>query len=129
MGALSEPDSERHLMYRGVEDSLSDGRKVFRLFKEFREIYKMRRGLHRMSEGFSDDGFLSIPAVCGFLDTVGHVCSFCYYFFDNVLWAASVGIFRSKEVPKWQQKMWQGGRRNGSFILALGGIEVVKIRK
>merc|ERR1712045_383763 len=25
--------------------------------------------------------------------------------------------------------MWQGGRRNGAFILSLGGIEVVKRRK
>jgi len=127
--ALSRPDSERHFMYRGIEDSLSDGRKVFRLFKEQREVYKVRRGLHRMSEGIAEDGFLSVPAVCGFLDTIGHTCSFFYYLFDNILWAASVGIVRSKEIPRWQQKMWQGNRRNGAVLLALGGVEMVKLRR
>lgn len=127
--ALSRPDSERHWMYRGVEDSLSDGRKVFRLFKEFREVYKVRRGLHRMSEGVAECGFPSIAAVCGLLDTSGHIASFFYYLFDNILWAASVGLVRSKEVPRWQRKMWVGGRRNGTVILALGGVEMVKLRK
>jgi len=108
---------------------LSDGRKIFRLFKEFREVYKVRRGLNRLMEGLADGGVLCIPAVCGFLDTLGHTASLFYYSFDNILWAASVGLVRSKEVPKWQRKMWQGFRRNGAVISWLGGVATVKRRK
>lgn len=127
--ALCRPDSERYWMYRAIEDNFSDGRKIFRLFKEFREVYKVRRGLNRLIEGVSEGGCVSIPAVCGFLDTCGHICSFCYYLFDNLLWAASVGLVRSKEVPKWQVKMWQGFRRNGPIISRLGGVAKVKRHK
>mmetsp|Transcript_93606 Transcript_93606/g.274162 ORF Transcript_93606/g.274162 Transcript_93606/m.274162 type:complete len:360 (+) Transcript_93606:62-1141(+) len=127
--ALCEPDSERHWMYRGVEDSISDGRKIFRLFKEFREVYKVRRGLNRFMEGITANGLPSSPAFCGALDVLGHSASFFYYMFDNILWAASVGIFRSKEVPKLQRKMWHGFRRNGPILRALGGVASVKRRK
>jgi len=127
--ALSEPDSERHWMYRGVEDSLSDGRKVFRLFKEFREVYKIRRGINRLMEGISGSGLTSSPAACGALDVLGHSASFFYYLFDNTLWAASVGLVRSKEVPRWQRKMWHGLRRNGAVLSALGGVASVKRKK
>lgn len=127
--ALARPDSEWHWMYRGIEDNLSDSRKIFRLFKEFREVYKVRRGLNRMSEGISESGFLSIPATCGFLDTLGHTASFFYYLLDNLLWAASVGLVRSKEGPKWQRKMLQGERKNGATFSRLGGVHSVKRRK
>mmetsp|Transcript_14119 Transcript_14119/g.29552 ORF Transcript_14119/g.29552 Transcript_14119/m.29552 type:complete len:387 (+) Transcript_14119:68-1228(+) len=128
--ALSAPDSERHWMYRGIEDSISDGRKIFRLFKEFREVYKVRRGLNRLMEGISEGaGLRSIPAACGALDVLGHSASFFYYLFDNVLWAASVGLIRSKEVPRWQKKMWQGLRKNGQVLRFLGGVARVKRRK
>lgn len=127
--ALSRPDSERHYMYRGVEDSLSDSRKIFRLFKEFREVYKVRRAVNRVVEGVSECGIMSIPAICGFLDTFGHIGSFFYFLFDNLLWAASVGLVRSKEVPKWQRGMWKGWRRNGYVITRCGGIANVKRMK
>mmetsp|Transcript_128876 Transcript_128876/g.358827 ORF Transcript_128876/g.358827 Transcript_128876/m.358827 type:complete len:360 (-) Transcript_128876:175-1254(-) len=127
--ALSEADSERHWMYRGIEDSLSDGRKIFRLFKEFREVYKVRRGLNRFMEGLSESGLTSSPAACGVLDMLGHSASLFYYLFDNILWAASVGIVRSKEVPRMQRKMWHGFRRNGPLLSALGGVASVKRKK
>mmetsp|Transcript_71753 Transcript_71753/g.214248 ORF Transcript_71753/g.214248 Transcript_71753/m.214248 type:complete len:357 (+) Transcript_71753:46-1116(+) len=127
--ALCLPDSEKHWMYRGVEDSVSDGRKIFRLFKEFREVYKVRRGLNRFMEGISESGLASSPAACGVLDMLGHSSSLFYYLFDNILWAASVGIIRSKEVPKLQRKMWHGFRRNGPILKALGGVAQVKRRK
>ncbi|CAE7446454.1 Contig2860.g3064 [Symbiodinium microadriaticum] len=110
---FSEPDSERHWMYRGMEDSLSDGRKIFRLFKEFREVYKVRRGWSRFSQGAQEHGTLSVPAACGVLDMLGHTCSFFYYLGDNLLWAASVGLVRSKEVPQMQRRMWKGFRPCG----------------
>jgi hypothetical protein len=122
-------DSERHWMYRGIEDSLSDGRKIFRLFKEFREVYKVRRGWSRFSVGAAGHGVVSIPAVCGVLDVLGHSCSFFYYLGDNLLWAASVGLVRSKEVPKMQRRIWQGLRRNGPVLSALGGVASVKRKR
>eukprot|EP00747_Dinoflagellata_sp_TGD_P168822 gnl/TRDRNA2_/TRDRNA2_196126_c0_seq1.p1 gnl/TRDRNA2_/TRDRNA2_196126_c0~~gnl/TRDRNA2_/TRDRNA2_196126_c0_seq1.p1 ORF type:complete len:412 (+),score=93.44 gnl/TRDRNA2_/TRDRNA2_196126_c0_seq1:75-1310(+) len=123
------PDSERFGMYRGIEDSLSDGRKIFRLFKEFREVYKIRRGFHRFEQGIEQEGCTSSAALCGALDVLAHTASFFFYFFDNLLWAASVGIVRAKEVPKWQKGMWQGWRRNGRVIDTLGGVRAVKRMK
>eukprot|EP00933_Yihiella_yeosuensis_P075013 TRINITY_DN84141_c0_g1_i1.p1 TRINITY_DN84141_c0_g1~~TRINITY_DN84141_c0_g1_i1.p1 ORF type:complete len:196 (-),score=23.55 TRINITY_DN84141_c0_g1_i1:101-688(-) len=82
--------------------------------------------MRRFTEGVSEDGLVSIPAVCGIFDMLGHSCSFIYYLTDNLLWAASVGIVRSKEVPKWQRRMWKGLRRNGTVLIALGGVANVK---
>lgn len=127
--AFSRPDSERHWMYRGVEDSLSDGRKIFRFFKEFREVYKIRRGFHRMQAGIAESGLASVPTACGTLDVLAHVSSFFFYLFDNLVWAASVGIVRSKEVPRWQRQMWHGRRRNGAVISFMGGISNIKRKK
>lgn len=129
MSAMVTRDSERYFMYRGMEDSLSDGRKIFRLFKEFREVYKVRRGFHRMQEGIAGHGFPSIAAVCGAMDVLGHTASFFYYVIDNILWAASVGIFRTKEIPRWQIGMWKGFRKNGPVINYLGGVTQAKKRK
>lgn len=126
---LAAPDSERHWMYRGIEDSLSEGRKIFRLFKEFREVYKVRRGWSRFSLGADEDGTCSIAATCGVLDMLGHTCSFFYYLGDNLLWAASVGLVRSKEVPKMQMRMWKGFRKNGAVLNALGGVSNVKRKR
>ncbi|CAE7715840.1 unnamed protein product [Symbiodinium pilosum] len=126
---LAEPDSERHWMYRGIEDSLSDGRKIFRLFKEMREVYKVRRGWSRFCQGAQEHGPLSVPATCGVLDMLGHTCSFFYYLGDNLLWAASVGLVRSKEVPQMQRRMWKGFRKNGAILKALGGVANVKRKR
>lgn len=122
-------DSERYFMYRGIEESMSDGRKIFRLFKEFREVYKVRRGFHRMQEGIAGHGITSPAAICGTLDVMGHIASFFYYLYDNILWAASVGLFRTKEIPRWQVGMWKGFRRNGKVIESLGGVASIKWRK
>ena len=78
-----------------MKDSLSDGRKIFRLFKEFREVYKacsefalvepiapwhqqVRRGWSRFCQGAQEHGTLSVPAICGVLDMSRpkQVCSF-----------------------------------------------------
>lgn len=127
--ALSNPDSERQAMYRGIEDSLSEGRKIFRLFKEFREAYKIRRGFHRMYEAFEGGSFVNIGSVCGVLDMCAHTASLLYTFFDNVLWAASVGLIRSKEIPIWQRDMWTGFRKNGPFLERFGGTTGTKMKK
>eukprot|EP00929_Paragymnodinium_shiwhaense_P005406 TRINITY_DN10731_c0_g1_i1.p1 TRINITY_DN10731_c0_g1~~TRINITY_DN10731_c0_g1_i1.p1 ORF type:complete len:372 (-),score=68.39 TRINITY_DN10731_c0_g1_i1:339-1454(-) len=129
LSARQDRDSERYWMYRASEDSLSDGRKIFRFFKEFREVYKIRRGFHRMSVGIADHGVVSIPATCGLLDVGAHIASFFYYTFDQILWCASVGLLRSKEVPKWQREMWHGARRNGKVISFFNGVSNLKRQK
>mmetsp|Transcript_105216 Transcript_105216/g.202072 ORF Transcript_105216/g.202072 Transcript_105216/m.202072 type:complete len:397 (+) Transcript_105216:3-1193(+) len=129
MSATVEFESERYFMFRAIEDSLSDTRKIFRLFKEFREVYKVRRGFFRMREGIVGHGAPSIPATCGLTDILGHCCSFWYYLFDNLLWAASVGLLRTKEIPRYQRSMWKGLRRNGYVVSKFGGVTNIKFRK
>lgn len=127
--ALVEKDSERYWVFRGLEDSLSDGRKVFRLFKEQREVYKIRRGLDRLDAGIKGSGACSSAALCGSFDVLAHVASFWYYLFDNMLWCASVGILRTKKVPKWQRGIWEGMRRNGAVVSFFGGVSGIKRAK
>ena len=92
-------DSEWYWICRGTEENLSDSRKVFRFLKWLREVYKIRRGIFRAETG-SQSGLLSIDFACGVMDTLGHTCSFFYFLLDNLLWATSVGLFRTKEIPK-----------------------------
>eukprot|EP00927_Polykrikos_kofoidii_P051918 TRINITY_DN45698_c0_g1_i1.p1 TRINITY_DN45698_c0_g1~~TRINITY_DN45698_c0_g1_i1.p1 ORF type:complete len:401 (+),score=63.45 TRINITY_DN45698_c0_g1_i1:56-1204(+) len=127
--AFSAPDSDRYWMFRSIEDSLSEGRKIFRFFKEYREIYKVRRGFHRMQLGIAEHGLGSVPMICGTLDVFAHLSSFFFYLFDNLLWAASVGIVGSAEGPIWQIKMWRGRRRDGAVMSLLGGAANIKRRK
>lgn len=124
--AIGEGGVGRQRMYRAMQESLSDGRKIFRLFKEFREVYKVRRGFHRMLEGIAEDGVVSVMATCGFLDICGHCCSFVYYLFDNLLWAASVGLVRIKKPPPFVEESWRGLATNGRTVDAIGGVRALK---
>merc|ERR550532_3097268 len=89
---LSPTFAELQKKLRSVEVNLSDGRKIFRLFKELREIYKIRRGWNRMVKGMIDEAIVSSAALCGVFDIFAHMASAVYYFLDNVLWAVHVGI-------------------------------------
>ena len=108
---------------------------IFRLFKWVRETYKIRRGLHRCEMGIAAGGtYFCTDAICGFLDSWGHAFSLIYFMLDNLLWGISVGMWRSKEVPKWQResrvpKYWDGNRRNGLLVDKLGGITSIKYYK
>jgi len=130
--AVAQMDSEFYYICRGTEDSLSDGRKIFRLFKWIRETYKIRRGLDRAEVGIaSGKSYFCTDAICGFLDSWGHTFSFFYFLLDNLLWGISVGIWRSKEIPQWQlitkvPKYWEGNRQNGALVHQLGGIRSIK---
>ncbi len=131
--ALCRADSEIHWICRGVEDNLSDSRKVFRFLKWLREVYKVRRGLHRADLGLKKSGILSIDFTCGVMDVLGHTCSFLYFLLDNLLWATSVGVLQTKAVPAFIQQLdWYDAtvpRRNGSVVRLLGGVTGIKRMK
>lgn len=128
--ALCVEDSERYWICRGVEENLSDSRKVFRFLKWLREVYKVRRGLNRADQGLKQSGAMSIDFTCGVMDVLGHTCSFFYFLLDNLLWATSVGVLRSKGVPEAIQRLpWYNSnvpRRNGWVVASLGGVTNIK---
>ena len=131
--ALCSVDSEGYWICRGVEDNLSDSRKVFRFLKWLREVYKVRRGIHRADLGRKKSGVLSIDFSCGVMDVLGHTCSFFYFLLDNLLWLTSVGVLQSKAVPAFIQQLdWYDAtvpRRNGSVVRLLGGVTGIKRMK
>jgi hypothetical protein len=120
--------TERYLVLTAAESSLSKSRKCFRFLKWIREMYKIRRGMHRLDTGYHANGntIMCTDAVCGLLDTVGHCASFVYFLIDNFLWTVTIGAFRSKQIPANQRKHWSGARRNGSVVAFLGGIRSIK---
>ena len=63
------------------------------------------------------------------LEATAHFMAFNYLVLDNFVWATGLGIFRSKEVPKNLQGIWQGARRNEGLVLALGGMSGVKRKR
>lgn len=126
--AMSRPGSERQLMFLAVEENIGDGRKIFRLFKEVREIYKIRRGFHRLQQGVASEGPLGPSTCCGVLDVLAHTASFFFFLYDNLLWAASVGILATKETPRWYS--WgQGPGKDGALVASLNGVSGIKRKK
>ena len=127
-GGPNRVTTERYLVLTAAESSLSKSRKCFRFLKWIREMYKIRRGMHRLDSGYHANGstMMCTDAVCGLLDTVGHCASFFYFLIDNFLWTVTIGAFRSKEIPANQRKHWSGARRNGSVVAFLGGIRSIK---
>ena len=99
--SFCEAESDTNLVYRAVENNISDGRKVFRFFKWWREVYKVRRGIFRYQSGRDANGTAwCIDANCGIMDTFGHFFSFHYFLLDNMLWAVNVGLLKAKATPK-----------------------------
>jgi hypothetical protein len=131
--SLAAPDSERHLIWRSVESDISSSRKVFKLFKWIREVYKIRRGIHRIEDGKKTNGntYFCIDAVCGMLDTFGRVIGFNYFVLDNIVWAVSVGLVQGKQVPSMMrsQDELRFNRKNGLLVRMLGGITGIKRNK
>jgi len=70
------------------ESQISNGRKIFRLFLWLNEINEIHDIIH--SEKLS----INLKV----LKTISAVCSFVYYFTDNIVWLAKIG-FISKYVP------------------------------
>jgi hypothetical protein len=123
--ALCLVDSERYWIFRGVEENLSDSRKVFRFLKWLREVYKVRRGLHRADEGLKKSGVCSIDFSCGVMDVLGHTCSFFYFLLDNLTWAVSVGVLQANnQVP--DGRIQRRPRVDGLVVAWLGGEKGMK---
>jgi hypothetical protein len=123
--ALCAEDSERYWTFRGVEENLSDSRKVFRFLKWLREVYKVRRGLHRADEGLKKSGVCSIDFSCGVMDVLGHTCSFFYFLLDNLTWAVSVGVLQANnQVP--DGRIQRRPRVDGLVVAWLGGEKGMK---
>ena len=128
---LCTPEGEMYWVWRGVESNLSDSRKVFRFLKWLREVYKVRRGVHRAKLGYQE-GVASIGFTCGVMDVCGHACSFLYFLLDNILWATSVGLIRSKEkrmhlIGSFVRE--ENYRHNSSLVHWLGGVRGIKTWK
>mmetsp|Transcript_16911 Transcript_16911/g.26020 ORF Transcript_16911/g.26020 Transcript_16911/m.26020 type:complete len:198 (-) Transcript_16911:1093-1686(-) len=76
------------------ESQISNGRKIFRLFLWLNEINEIHNIIH-------SDKLTSNLKV---FKTVSAVCSFVYYFTDNVVWLQKIG-FVSKWVP-FSKQVW-----------------------
>jgi hypothetical protein len=80
-----------------MEASLSNGRKIFRLFLFLQEI-------HVLYELIQSKSFVRPLRI---LKVISACCSFVYYLTDNIVWLANLG-FTSHYVPfstklKWKQ--------------------------
>eukprot|EP00357_Protocruzia_adherens_P022562 CAMPEP_0115014782 /NCGR_PEP_ID=MMETSP0216-20121206/26310_1 /TAXON_ID=223996 /ORGANISM="Protocruzia adherens, Strain Boccale" /LENGTH=380 /DNA_ID=CAMNT_0002384641 /DNA_START=149 /DNA_END=1291 /DNA_ORIENTATION=+ len=78
-----------------VSDSMSQGRKAFRFMKFVVELSKLRQVYNKKAVFLRKILLYSI-----------HTCSFIYYFFDHLVWLASMGIIMQRVVllnwKKWK---------------------------
>ena len=74
--------------FKAFESQISNGRKIFRLFLWLNEINEIHSIVHstKLSKNLK------------IMKTTSAVCSFIYYFTDNIVWLAKIG-FLSKYIP------------------------------
>lgn len=70
-----------------LEDSMSSGRKVLRLFKWMKEVERAKLSLNAKKSVKT----LSLRL----LTFIAHLFAACYYFFDNLIWATQIGLLNS----------------------------------
>lgn len=70
------------------EQQISNGRKIFRLFLWLNEIEAMRDLLHSAK----------LTINLKILKMISCICSFIYYFTDNIVWLSKIG-FMDKTIP------------------------------
>ena len=102
---------------RIFESNISNGRKIFRLFLWLNEINELHNICH------SSKLTLNVKV----LKTISSVCSFIYYFTDNIVWLSKIG-FVDKFVPFSQnilgyQLKW--GKIKDQFSLCKTMLELV----
>ena len=100
------------LKAKKLESSLSNGRKIFRLFLFLNEISE----LHDLIKSSSKEKPLRI------LKVVSACCSFVYYLTDNLVWLANLG-FTSSFVPFSTQLKWKQIKNCFSLIKTI--LEIV----
>ena len=103
---------ESVLKAKKLESSLSNGRKIFRLFLFLNEISE----LHDLIKSSSKEKPLRI------LKVVSACCSFVYYLTDNMVWLANLG-FTSSFVPFSTQLKWKQIKNCFSLIKTI--LEIV----
>jgi hypothetical protein len=79
------------------ENSISTGRKIFRLFLWINEMHE----IVDIAQSATLTPFLK------FMKTTSCICSFIYYFSDNAIWLAKIG-YTGKEVP-FSEKLTASG--------------------
>jgi hypothetical protein len=97
---VKEKKIESVLKAKRMESSLSNGRKIFRLFLFLNEVTEMHQ-LITKSQVVLPLRILKIISTC---------CSFIYYLTDNIVWLANLGfvgnyvphIFGGKTSFKWK---------------------------
>lgn len=70
------------------ESNISNGRKIFRLFLWLNEIEEIHNHVHNTKMNTN----------IKFLRVISSICSFIYYFTDNIVWLAKIG-YVNKMVP------------------------------
>ena len=66
-----------------IEQSMSNGRKIFRFLKFLDEIKRIKKALSSKK-----------PVWLKAMMTLSNISSFLYYLFDNILWGINIGVLR-----------------------------------
>ena len=123
-----EGDTQAFLIWRAVEGSMRDGRKIFKFLKWIESAQKMRWCCERTFSSFFKGGpaFLTLTHA---LDILAYFLATNYYLLDNLLWCTQVGLLRSKVIPANQRLLWVGFRNNGKVVSVLGGLSGIKLKR
>ena len=109
---VREKKIESVLKAKRMESSLSNGRKIFRLFLFLNEISEMYDLIQSKS----------FQRPLGLLKVISTCCSFVYYLTDNIVWLANLG-FTSSFVPFSTQLKWK--QIKNLFSLAKTVLEII----
>lgn len=93
---LVPQSSSRDAAWYKLEESMSSGRKLLRLFKWLKELERIQRAYY-----VPDPGPHQSEARRNFMSVLGlfmHSFSFAYYFIDNVLYLSQTGIINRPQV-------------------------------
>ena len=104
----------------GVPSRSTDARPSYR-------VGAVRGGDSNSETGAAAD--YRFAALCHLLDAVTHFMAFNYFWLDNLVWAISMGLWRSKQVPAHLKGVWHGGRRDEGIVVSLGGMRGIKTKR
>lgn len=111
-------------IWLAVEDNIKSSRKIFKLFKFCPEFCKCRQ---IFGQTMAKTG---LNKVRGFLDVIARAISCIYYIYDNVIWAASMGLLQGDKLPNHLKFLQHSVKpRDGTIITFLGGSSVLQRRK
>jgi len=88
-----------------LEESMSNGRKVFRLLKWFKEYERARFALTCPNSYLSVVGTKTWAILIRVLAVLMNTCSFMYYLYDNLIWAAQANLINRSPDDKELRKI------------------------